>query len=72
MPNVPKLKQRDVVRVVKKVGFRLARNNGPHAVYEKAGRPNVYIPRHAEITPGVTRDICRAAGVTVEWFLGQI
>lgn len=72
MPNIPKTKRRKVVKVFKGLGYAPVREGAEHSVYSRAGSPDLYIPRHRDISPGVIRDLCRAAGITPAEFLDLV
>ena len=69
MPSLPILKPKEVVRVLERAGFYLARQRGGHAQY-KRGNLLVTVPMHAgDLNPATLRSILRQAKMTVEEFL---
>ena len=69
MPSLPILKPKEVVRVLERAGFYLARQRGSHAQY-KRGNLLVTVPMHAgDLNPATLRSILRQAKMTVEEFL---
>ncbi|MFZ5517470.1 MAG: type II toxin-antitoxin system HicA family toxin [Candidatus Zhuqueibacterota bacterium] len=70
-PGLPILNSRDVIKVVKQLGFKFDRQSGSHAVYihpEKKFR--VVIPIHSgkDIKPKTLKGIISDIGVTLEEF----
>lgn len=51
--------RRELEKEVREAGWtaRPGSGRGPHGIFEKPGRPDIKIPRHRDITPGVTRQI---------------
>ena len=58
------MKRRELVRKLEKAGYRLARNDGGHAIYEKEGCRPVQVPNHKEINLYTAKQILKAAGIT--------
>ena len=74
MSKLPLLSWRDVVKVLVKVGFRVARQKGSHLILIK-DECVVPIPKHREIKRGLLMEIIAEAGLTREEFiklLGEI
>lgn len=64
-------KARDVVRALKKLGFRFIRQSGSHAIYEKDSHdPIASVPVHPtqEIKKGTLGNIISASGVDADEF----
>lgn len=68
MPKLPRLTARQIVAVLEKVGFSLARQSGSHMIYKNAAGKRATVPFHASKTlhPKVLRCILRDADLTVE------
>lgn len=47
MPRLPRVTAKDIIRVVKKIGFKLARQSGSHKIYRNEQGMRVTIPYHA-------------------------
>lgn len=43
-------------------GWILARNGKEHDIYRREGHPPAVVPRHRALSPGVARQIAKAAG----------
>lgn len=56
------MKQRDLVKKLESVGFRLERHGGRHDVYAR-GKESEEIPRHKEIDERLARAILRRWGL---------
>ena len=57
------MKHRDLIKELEKAGYRLARDDGNHSIYEKPGCRPVQVPRHREINENTARAILKAAGL---------
>lgn len=57
------MKRRDLIRQLEATGYRVARDNGDHTIYEKPGCRPVQVPRHREINENTAKAILRAAGL---------
>jgi predicted RNA binding protein YcfA (HicA-like mRNA interferase family) len=68
MPKLPRLTARQIIVVLEKVGFSLARQSGSHMIYKNAEGKRATVPFHAGKTlhPKVLRSILRDADLTVE------
>ena len=68
MPKLPRLTARQVIAVLEKAGFSLARQSGSHMIYKDAFGKRVTVPFHASRTlhPKLLKSILRDAGLTVE------
>lgn len=70
-PRLPVLDAKDIVRVVRKLGFVLDRQKGSHAVYlRESDGARVVIPMHSgrSIRPGTLMGILEDLDITVERF----
>ncbi len=61
MPKLPGISQKDAVRVLSKIGFRLVRESG-HVVMSD-GHTRLTIPRHNPINPITMGAIAKDAGL---------
>ena len=50
-------KRVDLEREIRRGGWVLGRHGAEHDIYVKPGSPDIQLPRHREISPGVTRKI---------------
>ncbi len=68
MPKLPRLTARQIISVLQKAGFSLARQSGSHMIYKNAAGKRVTVPFHAAKTlhPKLLRSILRDANLTVE------
>ena len=66
MPKIPGIGQRDAVRVLSSIGFRITRQ-GKHVVMSN-GFARVEIPRHTVINAYTMGHIAKEAGLTPEQF----
>jgi predicted RNA binding protein YcfA (HicA-like mRNA interferase family) len=70
-PYLPQVKARDLVRVVRRLGFELDRQSGSHAIYRRASDgARVVIPIHAgkDIKRKTLYGIIEDIGLTPEEF----
>jgi predicted RNA binding protein YcfA (HicA-like mRNA interferase family) len=47
MPKLPRLTSRQIVAVLEKAGFSLARQSGSHMIYKNSAGKRVTVPFHA-------------------------
>jgi len=68
MPKLPRLTARQIIRVLEKAGFSLARQSGSHMIYRNASGKRVTVPFHASkiLHPKVLKSIMRDADLTPE------
>ena len=68
MPKLPRLTAREIVTVLEKMGFALARQSGSHMIYKNPEGKRVTIPFHAStvLHPKVLKSILRDADLTIE------
>ena len=68
MPKLPCINAREIVAVLGKVGFSLARQSGSHQIYKNAAGRRVTVPFHASaiLHPKVLKNILRDADISVE------
>lgn len=71
MPKLPRLTARQIVAVLEKAGFSLARQSGSHMIYKNAAGKRVTVPFHASkiLHPKVLKSILRDADLNVEKLL---
>jgi predicted RNA binding protein YcfA (HicA-like mRNA interferase family) len=56
------MKRRDLIKKLRKAGYREDRN-GNHAIYEKEDARPVQVPNHTEINENTADAILKAAGL---------
>ncbi len=57
------MKRRELIKKLEAAGYKEARNDGGHAIYEKPnGRP-LQIPNHRELNDNTAKAILKAAGL---------
>lgn len=65
MPQVPRLKGREIVRVFESLGWVLVRQHGSHMVLVREHHlATLSVPDHKEVAQGTLRSLIRAAGLT--------
>ncbi len=70
--KLPILSGRDVIKILSKQGFTVARQKGSHVILVKEsedGKKGVVVPNHKEIDKGTLLEIIRQSGMTKEDFL---
>lgn len=70
--KLPVLSGRDVIKVLKKIGFEEKRQKGSHIILVKEGEEGkraVVVPNHREVDKGTLLEIIRQAGLKREEFL---
>jgi predicted RNA binding protein YcfA (HicA-like mRNA interferase family) len=73
--KLPRLSGREVVKILSKQGFVVARQKGSHIILVKqleSGKKGVVVPNHKEIDKGTLLEIIRQAGLTRDEFLKLI
>ena len=73
--KLPVLSGRDVIKILKKLGFEEKRQKGSHIILAKEteqGKKAVVVPNHKEIDKGTLLEIIRQAGLTREDFLNLL
>jgi len=68
LSRLPLLSWREVVKVLAKAGFQIARQKGSHLILIK-DESIVPVPKHKEIKRGLLMEIIAEAGFTKEEFL---
>jgi predicted RNA binding protein YcfA (HicA-like mRNA interferase family) len=68
MPKLPRVTAREIISVLEKLGFALARQSGSHMIYKNAAGRRVTVPFHARKTlhPKLLTSILRDAGISAE------
>ena len=68
--NLPAMSSRQVIRVLARVGWRIERQEGGHAILERGdGVGTVVVPVHpGDLRPGTLRGILKQAGLTPDEF----
>ncbi len=69
--KLPRLSGRELIKILKKVGFEPARQKGSHVILtkEKGGKKDaVVVPNHTELDRGTLLEIIRQAGLKREEF----
>ena len=73
MPHLPILSGRQVVRILRSLGWEVARQRGSHIIFLKEGSiATLSVPDHREVARGTLRSLIRDAGLTVEEFADLI
>ncbi len=57
------MKRRDLIKRLEAAGYRLVRDDGNHAIYQKPNAPPIAVPRHREINENTAKTILRTAGL---------
>lgn len=65
MPKLPRLTAREIIAVLEKSGFSLARQSGSHMIYKNPAGKRATVPFHASKTlhPKILKSILRDAGL---------
>lgn len=72
MNKLPRISGKELVKLLAKQGFQVARQKGSHVILKKetsSGIKAVVVPLHAEIDRGTLLEIIRQAGMKKEEFL---
>ena len=73
MARLANISGKEAARAFQKAGWQPLGQVGSHLVLVKPGvRVNLSIPQHRELSVGTLRALIRAAGLTVEDFLGLL
>jgi predicted RNA binding protein YcfA (HicA-like mRNA interferase family) len=67
MARLPRLTSRQIIVVLEKLGFSLARQSGSHMIFKSAEGKRVTVPSHAAkiLHPKVLKSILRDADLSV-------
>jgi predicted RNA binding protein YcfA (HicA-like mRNA interferase family) len=68
MPSLPHLSGADVVRVLERMGFIVARQRGSHIVMRR-GASGCVVPNHREVKLGTLAGLLKQGGVSAEEFI---
>ncbi|ADL41973.1 YcfA family protein [Caldicellulosiruptor obsidiansis OB47] len=69
-PKYPVLKPQEIIRALKKAGFREVSQKGSHFKLKKENPTSiVIIPMHEEVARGTLKSILEQAGISLEEFL---
>jgi predicted RNA binding protein YcfA (HicA-like mRNA interferase family) len=68
MARLPRLTARQIIAVLEKVGFSLARQSGSHMIFKNASGKRATVPFHSSKTlhPKVLKSILRDADLSIE------
>ncbi len=70
MPQVPRLKGREIVRIFESLGWILVRQRGSHLILVREGHlATLSVPDHKEVAQGTLRSLIKAAGLTPAEFV---
>jgi predicted RNA binding protein YcfA (HicA-like mRNA interferase family) len=71
--NLPRLKPREVVAILERLGFAGVRQRGSHKQFRHADGRGTTVPFHAgrDISPTLLRKIAKDIGLTPEELLGR-
>ena len=72
MQKLPRLSDQEVIKILSKIDFTIARQKGSHIILTKQtkeGKKSVVVPNHKEIDRGTLLEIIRQAGLKKEEFL---
>ena len=73
MAGLPIISGTEAVKAFERAGWSVNRRRGSHVVLLKAGhRASLSVPQHRELAPGTLRSLVRAAGMTVDEFVGNL
>ncbi len=66
--ELPKITSKEIIAVLKKVGFILSRQSGSHKIYKNAAGKRVTIPFHAGkiLHPKILKSILTDADIGIE------
>jgi len=73
--KLPRLSGREIIELLSKKGFGIARQKGSHVILTKEtdeGKKAVVVPNHKEVDKGTLLEIIRQAGLTREEFMELI
>jgi predicted RNA binding protein YcfA (HicA-like mRNA interferase family) len=68
MPKLPRVTARQIIMILEKSGFTLARQSGSHMIFKDASGKRATVPYHASKTlhPKVLKSILRDANLSAE------
>jgi predicted RNA binding protein YcfA (HicA-like mRNA interferase family) len=69
----PSVSGERAVHAFRKAGWINDRQRGSYVILVKGGHPaSLSVPQHRQLAPGTLRSLIRAAGMTVDEFVGLI
>lgn len=74
-PKLPVISGEDLIRVLRKHGYQIARQKGSHVRLRNEAEPRrlpVTVPLHKELAIGTLKSILSDAGIAVEELLAAI
>jgi predicted RNA binding protein YcfA (HicA-like mRNA interferase family) len=73
MAKLPSLSGREVVTILERLGWTIARQRGSHVILVKYGHvATLSVPDHKEVAKGTLRSLVRAAGLSVDEFVAAM
>lgn len=71
MPRLPRITAREIIAVLEKLSFALARQSGSHKIYKSPDGKRVTVPFHSDTTlhPKVLKNILKDAEINIEKLL---
>lgn len=71
--ELPVLKPREIVKILKKLGFEMVRQRGSHQQFRHADGRATTVPDHRgrDVSPLLLRQICKDIGLTTDEFLSH-
>ena len=67
--QIPLLSGREVVKIFRRLGWDVARQQGSHIILVKEGNiATLSVPDHPEVARGTLRSLIARAGLTIEEF----
>jgi len=73
VPVLPVLSPREVVQVLERLGWRVARTRGSHVIPVRDGHPaTLSAPNHREVARGTLRALIARAGLAPEELLARL
>lgn len=69
--DLPVLKPREIVKILKKLGFKMVRQKGSHQQFRHADGRATTVPDHKgrDVSPLLLRQICKDIGLHTDEFL---
>ena len=74
MSRLPRVSAIEVIRVLEKIGFTLARQSGSHKIYKNAAGLRATVPYHGStiLKPKTFKSILNDADLTIDEFIGHL
>ncbi|MCX8082856.1 MAG: type II toxin-antitoxin system HicA family toxin [bacterium] len=68
--KLPRVKAKEVIKVLEKIGFFLSRQSGSHKIYKNNEGKRVTVPYHSDkiLHPKVLKSILKDASLTIDEF----